>query len=298
MFNLLRNVKYLTEKKVRNPFFATYFFVLLYRNWALIFTLFNFDNDCSLNDKLYLIHKQYENVYLLSEIWTNLWITALVIVISYLLYFGFRVLANFFERKVFPIADKIDDALVVTKERHLKVKEDRDSLNKELEKLRDDNIRHGKDYANLEKKITEDEKAKNDVIVDALKLRTESTMSEAKIKDLVKSKDVLISDNNIIKKERNHLLDSLVKQVELSLKKLKDEKKYDLFLSDFPDTSNKHLEWFNNVGLLYVSYNGAIKTTLLGSVLNFYLLQDNFNNSQKINIYECATIVLKDYHSF
>ena len=77
------------------------------------------------------------------------WNLALVIVISYLLYFGFRILANFFERKVFPIADKIDDALVVTKERHLKVKEDRDSLNKELEKLRDDNVRHGKDYCKL-----------------------------------------------------------------------------------------------------------------------------------------------------
>lgn len=222
-----------------------------------------------------------------------------MILISYLLIFVFRALANLFERRVFPIADKIDDDLLVTKERHLKVKEDRDNLNKELEYVRDENIKLDKNYADIKKELGDHDEWLTINQKELSKLKNEKKDLEARSKEIIKDKDMLIRELQIIKKVRRHLLDFLVNQATITLQILKEEKKYDLFLSDFSLASNKNLQWFHKVGLIEHSpFSKKIKTTLLGLVLNSYLLQENFNNSQKLSITECAYNVLKEEGQF
>ena len=293
MFNLLRNVKYLTEKKVRNPFFATYLFVLLYRNWALIFTLFNFDNDCSLDDKLYMINSYFEDQNFIWEIWTNLWITTLVILFSYLIYFGFRFMANFFERKVFPIADKIDDKLLVTKERHLKVKEDRDNLNKEFEYVRDTNIMLTKNYADIKKELGDYEQlfTINQKEFDELK------GEKAKLDD-----KIIIMNNNLdfLRDNKKALVQSLTRLVNITTRRMHSQDKYLPFLDNYHeqqeksymDLSAKDLHWFIEEDLLENTDHFGRVQTLLGSVLYKYHTQKGIEKSKKLNIPQCIEIYL------
>jgi len=295
MFNLLRDVKYLTEKKVRNPFFATYFFVLLYRNWGLIFTLFNFDDDCSLSDKLSLINQYFKKLKFFDEIWTNLWITAVVIVISYLLIFVFRALAIFFERKVIPVADKIDHKLIVTKERYLKVKEDRDNLNKELEYVRDENIKLDKNYADIKKEIADHDE-----------LLTINQEELSKLKDVIAKLDdkIIIMNNNlgILEDKRRLLVQSLTRVVNITTRRMHTQDKYFLFLDNYHeqqeksymDLSDKDFHWFIEEDLLQNTDNFGRIQTLLGSVLYKYHTQKVTETSKKLNIPQCIEIYLEE----
>ena len=45
------------KDKTTNPFFGTLIFVWLVRNWDLVYTVFNFDSDCNLEDKKEFIRK-------------------------------------------------------------------------------------------------------------------------------------------------------------------------------------------------------------------------------------------------
>jgi len=288
MFNLLRDVKYLTEKKVTNPFFATYFFVLLYRNWELIFTLFNFDDDCTLDDKLHLINQYFNKLEFIDQIWTNLWVTAVVIVISYLLYFGFRALANLFERKVFPIADKIDNDLVVTKERYLKVKEDLDNLNKEFKYVRDENIKLDKNYADIKKELADYDEQFIIKHTEISKLKDVKAILDENTIILDKKLDFLEFNKKIFVQSLTRLVNITTRRMHALDKYLPFLNKYDKdYKKTYKDLSVEDYHWFINEDLLTETDGFGRAQTLLGSVLYKYHTQKVTEESKKLDIPQC-----------
>lgn len=43
------------KDKLTNPFFGTLIIVLIFQHWELWFAVFNFDEDCTLTDRLYFM---------------------------------------------------------------------------------------------------------------------------------------------------------------------------------------------------------------------------------------------------
>jgi hypothetical protein len=97
------------KEKTANPFLGTYIVVWLIRNWELAYSVFNFDDDYLLSDKVQFVKNYYYDVSLFTEVTINILITFLVLIISYLLINVSRLIINFFEKIVTPLVYKWTD---------------------------------------------------------------------------------------------------------------------------------------------------------------------------------------------
>lgn len=140
ILKLFKSSKDLTNDKLRNPFFGTYIFIWIIRNWELLYSIVFFDKDWTLNQKVKYIEGYFKEREVLHELWTNLWITFLLFLISYLLLNFSRVFVNLSELVLRPKIDNfIDSKSIVRKDKYNRVKDRRDELQNILDKNRDTN---------------------------------------------------------------------------------------------------------------------------------------------------------------
>ncbi|MDT0295930.1 hypothetical protein ACFQ3R_11380 [Mesonia ostreae] len=98
------------KEKTRNPFLGTYLIVWIIRNWELIYTIFNFDKNYQLKDKVDFIKTYYsEQSFIGNLLTTALWAFGLLI-LTYLLLAISRLITNFSEKQITPWIYKITDS--------------------------------------------------------------------------------------------------------------------------------------------------------------------------------------------
>lgn len=104
------------KDKLTNPFFGTLILVLLIDHWELWYSIFNFDSDCTLNDKIILI-KNYSDKHLTFQIFTcNILQAILFMFLGYMIIVGTRSLVIWVEFGLMPyITGKIINKNVVRK---------------------------------------------------------------------------------------------------------------------------------------------------------------------------------------
>lgn len=113
--------------KTTNPFFGTLIFVWLIRNWDLIYTVFNFDSDCDLQDKKEFIRNYYGARIVWQEIGLNISIAFGLMLLGYVLIIISRLVVNVTDHNIIPwMNNKTVSKLVVNKDRFETVKKTRD----------------------------------------------------------------------------------------------------------------------------------------------------------------------------
>lgn len=125
------------KDKFTNPFFGTLIFVWLVRNWELLYTLFNFDNDCKLADKKKFILDYYYPKTVYGELATNIGIAIVLMLLGYLLVIGTRILVTWIEFGLMPfVTGKVISDKVVFKELHDEVLKERNEYSEMYEDQR------------------------------------------------------------------------------------------------------------------------------------------------------------------
>lgn len=126
------------KEKSTNPFLGTYVFVWAVRNWVLIYTLFNFDNNTKLAEKVDFIQQYYsDNNFYYGVLCNILWALA-VLILTYTLLNISRFIVNTSEKRVTPWGYKITDSKsVVLKSVYEQLRNNRDELQLRLEQERD-----------------------------------------------------------------------------------------------------------------------------------------------------------------
>lgn len=95
------------KDKLTNPFFGTLILVLLIDHWELWYSIFNFDSDCTLNDKIALI-KTYSDDHLTFLLFTYNILQAIVFMfLGYLIIVGTRGIVMWVEFGLMPYITKI-----------------------------------------------------------------------------------------------------------------------------------------------------------------------------------------------
>lgn len=94
------------KEKITNPFFGTLIVVWLIDNWELVYTLFNFDNDCTLIDKKRFIWEYYQNRSALLDLFCNILYSITALTIGYILVLITRTISNWFELTAWPFLTK------------------------------------------------------------------------------------------------------------------------------------------------------------------------------------------------
>jgi hypothetical protein len=116
---VIENIRDTITKRLKGAFGGTFIIVWAILNWKLIYILFNFDYDCTLNDKLTIIEDYNRHSYPWRLFLTPLLLTiASVFSYSVLNYITYSI-TSFFTLKVRPsILKKIDTNTVVERERY------------------------------------------------------------------------------------------------------------------------------------------------------------------------------------
>ncbi|MGE0562175.1 MAG: hypothetical protein AB7O47_10185 [Flavobacteriales bacterium] len=165
------------REKTRNPFLGTYLIVWFIRNWELIYTLFNFDNDSKLLDKVNFIKNYYANLDFLSNLWTNVYWAFGVLILTYVLLNLSRLIVNLFEKKLTPWIYKITDSnSIVLKTVYQNMVLERDDIQIRLDQERESKSR----LENRIKKLEEDLILATNIDTKLDKEKTNRTLKEVK----------------------------------------------------------------------------------------------------------------------
>jgi hypothetical protein len=125
--------------KVKNPFLGTYLLVWLIRNWDLIFTLFNFNEGTTLENKISIITAYLKDNPFFGGLVTNILYTFLFLVLTYTLLNTSRAIVNLFDRQLKPWVYKLTDkSSIVLKEDFEALRNERDNLLVRINNERDE----------------------------------------------------------------------------------------------------------------------------------------------------------------
>lgn len=166
--DLLISFKDNVTTKSTNPFFGTLIIVWTIKNWNLFYSLFNFDDEFKLNDKVSFINSHFTS----NPFWPNLgrciFESFVVLISSYILINVARLIINFFEKVVSPVVYKITDkSSIVLKTEYEDLINKNKKLETKLEEERASRIRQQNEYEELEKKyytLIDSKRASTDVI--------------------------------------------------------------------------------------------------------------------------------------
>lgn len=95
------------KTKVSNPFFGTLIAIWIIRNWNLVYGLFIFDKDCTMNDKFEFVRNHFNNKNIYNELWINISTTFVLILLGYILLIISRFLANLVEHRITPNVNRV-----------------------------------------------------------------------------------------------------------------------------------------------------------------------------------------------
>lgn len=144
------------REKTKNPFLGTYLLVWLVRNWELVYTLFNFDKDCNLDDKKAFVRDYYSSHSFIENLFSNIYWAFGLLVLTYLLLNLSRLIVNLSEKRVTPWIYKITDSKsIVLKSVYENLRAENDNLLEKLDKERDSKSRLETRMKTLENEITE-----------------------------------------------------------------------------------------------------------------------------------------------
>lgn len=122
------------KERTTNPFLGTLVVVWVIHNWKLVYSLFYFDGNFKLNDRLLYIDKSFEGTSFTFNLFIVVFITVLVLVLTYCMLALSRLITDAYDKIVLPYLSKLTDKTsIVTKTQYMALEEVVKNLESKLE---------------------------------------------------------------------------------------------------------------------------------------------------------------------
>ena len=253
--DLLVSFKDNIKTKTTNPFLGTMILVWIFKNWNLLYSLFNFEPDTTLVQKREFIVNYFTDNPIIENLLWCVFESFIILIATYFFINLARLIVNLYDKRLTPLIYKwTDDKSIVLKSIYDISENERKRLEKKLEEERDSKLKIQNDYERLEKRLS-------DLLSDKEEINT--------------TKDV---DNRESQEQEN---DQLKNKLDLIFKKLQKENKVESFekissniLNGYPfEKSTENVEEFTSIGLIipnkYESNNRySYKLTSMGNILH------------------------------
>jgi hypothetical protein len=282
------------KEKLTNPFFGTLIFVWLVRNWELVYTLFNFDNDCTLADKKSFIRDYYYPKTVCGELFTNIGVAILLMLLGYILVIGTRTLVTWIEFGLMPlITKKVINEKVVLKELHDEVSKERDEYSEMYEEQRKQVRALSKQFD----EISNNYQSQSKIVTEQTELINNLTNDNSGLNSkLVKSKEDLETSSKKLNDKITSLeLENTTKEKQLQRQNFENQQFYDLF-------RGTNSEYWKPVKTYPLPVENAYQDLIKDKQLErFYVVADYLTNGGSIGVstlYEMEkyNVIYKDIH--
>lgn len=175
------------KEKSKNPFFGTLICVWLVRNWELVYTLFNFDSDCQLADKVQFVRDYYSSKTFWSELLINVGIAFGLMLIGFFLLIVTKVLSNIVDQRIIPsLNEKTVKGLTVKRVLYEQIKGHALDLQNNLDMVSTKLI-------DIEVVNSQLKSEKNKLELESIELNTNLNNLSSELKNLNKSNELLSS---------------------------------------------------------------------------------------------------------
>jgi hypothetical protein len=252
------------KSKIRNPFFGTLFTVWIIRNWIVVYALFNFDVNYTMQDKLDFIADHFVKKDFWNEFLINISCTFLLLIITYILLAGTRFLTDLYYKRCEPyIVTKIDKNAILTEK-------DKVRLEKRI-------IHLSSKVATQAIDISSSEESNKSLLIQIESLKNEykeiEERKEERFNSLVKDHQKRIGTINSF--------GDIIKDFNETIKSLDERTKNQIIVvmnhNNIEEAYNElsSLELFTNKGY-FIEENGSKKVTLLGK--SFFKYFDNYES--------------------
>lgn len=125
------------KERTTNPFLGTLIVVWILKNWKLVYSLFYFDSNFKLKDRLLFINQYFNEKSFLMNMVLVIVYTLIVLLITYILLGLSRLLTDYYDKVVVPLISKFTDtSTVVLKTDYNKLFEEVKRLESRLEEER------------------------------------------------------------------------------------------------------------------------------------------------------------------
>lgn len=159
--------------KIKNPFIGTIISVWLIHNWRIPYAIFNFEKECSLQDKINFIADYFGKQNFWSEIIDVIGYSFLILLLTFLLMAISRMITDSFYKILEPyIMTTIDKKAIYTIKEKNKLERRITNLNikisdkdSEIHNLEQENNRINKERTETVNKLSEEITSKNDLIL-------------------------------------------------------------------------------------------------------------------------------------
>ncbi|MFH7012814.1 hypothetical protein ACHRV5_13155 [Flavobacterium sp. FlaQc-52] len=151
--------------KIKNPFIGTIISVWLVHNWRIPFALFNFDKECTMQDKINFIADYFGKQNFWWELCNIALISFLILLISYFLMTISRAITDFFYKIAEPfVITRIDKNAIYTKDEKTKLEKRISILNNKVSTRDEEIVKLEESSARISLDRTVSEKNLNDEI--------------------------------------------------------------------------------------------------------------------------------------
>lgn len=285
--SILDNLK----EKVTNPFFGTFIVVWLIRNWDLVYTVFNFEDNASLYNKKKFIGDYFHNKNIFWEFFLNFLISLGLLLIGYLFVIISRMILNVVYHNFIPyLNNKLVSKLVVNKERFDTVKKTRDEyfqkildMEEERVALEQSNTMTKTKNIELESRLSNLNLANDDLVYKNREFEEKNITLELQLNNIVTSENELSKNYEFLTNEYQKIELKLNYFKSLVVNKV-------LTKNQFLNSKTTYTKINNGFALSYTVPDEIIK---IGDILknndtlnDFYFIADNFENDDfyKTNI--------------
>ncbi|MNK08395.1 hypothetical protein D3C87_263300 [compost metagenome] len=142
-------VKDYMKSRFTNPILGTLIVVWIFRNFNFIYALFNFDEKVTLTQRVNYISSYFSAHCTWEEVLKNIGIALFVMIITYLVLLISKSISNLYKRFIDLINSVSDKAAIVSTEKYLRVKGERDQFSKKKDEIEESLSNRNKDFNQL-----------------------------------------------------------------------------------------------------------------------------------------------------
>ncbi|WP_231464748.1 hypothetical protein [Pedobacter sp. Leaf132] len=152
------------KDKLTSPFFGTLTFILIIHHWEFWYTIFNFDKDLLLHEKLYNLRVLAQKEFSIGNIAKDVLWALIIVVIGYIVVVTTRTLSIFIEFRAMPwITGKVTSKLVIDKKTYDDVLQEKNLYSEKYEEQRQLVRQYSRDYDSQEEQVQNKNKQLNEL---------------------------------------------------------------------------------------------------------------------------------------
>lgn len=266
------------KERFKNPFLFTFLIVTIFKNWKLFVIIFNFEADCNMYDKIYIIEEYLNKHITIENFIENVLITFSILILTFLLLATSKFIVDFYYKVIVKLIIRIVD------KKQIALKSDLISKNETIERISEENQALKLKNVGLSENLSSFESRLDKQKIELFQAMDNYKQLDGSLETFKEALESKSAEVEIIKNEKNRLEEIYKQDINYIFQLIENS-----LNSDKTDLNNKYEETINQVrNDFFKKKNDELGSDKLTINDKFKVLIQYMNNTDFVNIKRLA----------